>query len=141
MSQRGRFINLILSDPEGNYEVTIFHEEVLKNYAHLINVKTPVVIHAEVTKDKGSIRITANKFADIEEEISSMQQDLDLIFSDSKDLQHILSTLKSSAESATEVNVKLSFVFENDFLAKISLPNPIKLSSKAIASLEQKYRI
>lgn len=141
MSQRGRFINLLLSDPEGNYEVTIFHEEVLKNYAHLINVKMPVVIHAEVSKDKGSIRITANKFATIEEEISSIPQDLDLIASHSQDLQHILSLLKSSTEPTTEIDIKLSFIFENDFLVKISLPNPRKLSSKDSAILQQKYSV
>lgn len=141
MSQRGRFINLLLSDPEGNYEVTIFHEEVLKNYAHLINVKMPVVIHAEVSKDKGSIRITANKFATIEEEISSIPQDLDLIASHSQDLQHILSILKSSTEPTTKVDIKLSFIFENDFLVKISLPNSLKLSSRDTAILQQKYGV
>ena len=85
--------------------------------------------------------MTANKFAAIEEEISEFRQKLDLIAYHPEDLQYILSTLKNSTESAIEVNVKLSFVFENDFLEKISLPNPIKLSSKDIASLEQKYRI
>ncbi|MCP5369933.1 MAG: DNA polymerase III subunit alpha [Rickettsiaceae bacterium] len=140
MSPRGRFINLLLSDPDGNYEVTIFNEDVLKTYAHLIDVKMPVIIYAEVSKDKGGIRITANKFAAIEEEISNIVQELKITAQNDEALHHILSIIsKTPSNHILEANIKLSWVFENDLLIKIAIPGPIKLSSTDFVLLEKQY--
>ncbi len=48
MSARGRFVSLQLSDQFGIFEVTVFSEEALKDYAKLLTVKAVIPIEQQI---------------------------------------------------------------------------------------------
>ncbi len=96
MSQRGRFITLLLSDPKGIFEVTIFSEEILQQYSKLLNVKTSVIVECDVFRDEGGMRITARAFYDIEEFSNNIWHELKLYPQNTKDLRDIVKILESS---------------------------------------------
>ncbi len=139
MSQRGRFATLILSDPHGTFEITIFNEKIFKNYAHLINVKDSVIATCDVFKDKGGLRITAMHFASIEDDLQSVQHDLNLYPKCMDDLRTLVTLLVSKQD--TQKNTATISVFlpiENEFVAKINIPNRFNLDKNDVNKLMQK---
>ncbi|HJK86410.1 MAG TPA: DNA polymerase III subunit alpha [Candidatus Megaira endosymbiont of Nemacystus decipiens] len=146
MSQRGRFITLVLSDPDGNFEVTIFKEDILKEYASLINVKQAVVVSCDVNKDKGGVRVTANKFSSIEEEVKSndLVYKLELVSKNITDVKHILSVLKKDIRPSLTNNkaqITVSLYLDGIFSFKTRIPSLLQLSTKDISLLEERYSI
>ncbi|MGC0372073.1 MAG: hypothetical protein DGJ47_000778 [Rickettsiaceae bacterium] len=138
MSGRGRFVTLLVSDPQGNFEVTVFNEEVLKDYAHLLNVKSEVVIHCDVFKDKGGLRITATKFISIEEEIELITHTLSLMAKSSQDVEDILVILKKAVDQKkSNSDITISWLVEDKFLAKVKLPKNINLDEESVLALEK----
>lgn len=124
MSPKGRFITLTISDPSGITEVTIFSEEVLKNYAHLLNVRDAVIINCDIYKDLGRARITARSLCTINDVIQKMHYNLKLYPKDKNNLNIIINLLNQ------KINIKNNnssiFIFltlEQGFLLKICMPN------------------
>ena len=139
MSKRGRFVTLIISDPHGIFEVTIFNEDIFKDYAHLLNVKDAIVVSCEVYKDKGGLRITASKFSSVEDEIQGIKHKINLYPNNQKDLENIVSILKDK-KNTTKNNSSVSIFLpvENIFNVKISLPDHFLLDEKDVSELTQK---
>lgn len=136
MSQRGRFVTLILSDPHGIFEVTIFNEDIFKNYANLINVKDSVVATCDVFKDRGGLRITAIRFASVEDELQGVQHNLKLHPKDKNDLQKLVDLLtpkKDTEKSNSTISVFLPI--KNEFVAKINMPNYFNLDESDVSKL------
>ena len=136
MSQRGRFVTLILSDPYGIFEVTIFNEDIFKNYANLINVKDSVVATCDVFKDRGGLRITAIRFASVEDELQGVQHNLKLHPKDKNDLQKLVDLLtpkKDTEKSNSTISVFLPI--KNKFVAKINMPNYFNLDESDVSKL------
>ena len=130
MSARGRFVTMLLSDPTGNIDVTIFSENVLKDYAHLIATKTPVVAFVESYKDGGSLRLTASKFVLCDDYFSDKFSILKLKVADLEKLDLVQELLKScSKESNPEVDVIVEVGFGN-YAAKINFKSHHKLGRK-----------
>jgi DNA polymerase-3 subunit alpha len=94
MSQRGRFVTLVLSDPYGIFEVSIFSEEVLKSYSNLINVRSPVVVTCDAFKDQGGVRITAKSFISPECVLKDANFELKLYPQDASELRNVIEILK-----------------------------------------------
>ncbi len=139
MSPRGRFITLVLSDQWGIFEVTIFNEDILRNYAHLINVKEAVVVSCDVFKDKGGIRITAAKFISVEDELDGVQHSLKLYPQGEVEVEKIVSFLggkKHSTKSNSSIEIFLPI--EANFVAKVSMPKQFVLDENDVAILEKK---
>lgn len=137
MSPRGRFITLALSDHEGIFEVTIFNEDILKDYAHLISVKEAVVVCCDIFKDKGGLRITALKFMSIEDELNGIEYSLKLHPKGNKEIQQIINLLSSKKhESKSNSSIEIFLPAEGDFVAKISMPKQFFLDESDVLTLE-----
>ena len=139
MSPRGRFITLVLADHEGIFEVTIFNEDILRDYSHLINVKEAVVVYCDVSKDKGGLRITAAKFISVEDELDGVQHSLKLYPQGQDEIQKIISLLESK-KHATKSNssIEIFLPLEAEFVAKVSMPKQFVLDENDVAVLEKK---
>ena len=137
MSKRGRFITLMMSDPHGIFEVTIFNEDIFKNYAHLLNVKDAVVISCKVYKDKGGLRITAGIFASIEDELQGIKHNLKLHPKNQTDIENIVKLLKNKkTTSKTNSTITIFLPVEKGFAAKITMPDCFRLDENDVAELE-----
>lgn len=112
MSARGRFITNQLSDPTGTYDVTIYSENVLKDYSNLLFVKSAVIVECDVFKDEGGIRLTAQKFYNADEFFKRKINNLSVAFDNITDLDSFIDQLKentSNQDSTIPVNVKLKY--------------------------------
>ena len=58
MSGSRVFVSMIISDICGYSNVTIFHEEVLKDYAHLLYIKSHILLKCEARRDEGGVRLS-----------------------------------------------------------------------------------
>jgi DNA polymerase-3 subunit alpha len=157
MSQRGRFVTLMLSDPSGVIEVTIYSEDIMRDYAHLINVKTPVIVTADVFIDKGGARITARSFVALDDALKDVKYDLKLFPKDKTEIDKIMGVLQlaslrgdkavstqqsqeieksSSLASPPNATIAIFIPTEDGFRAKVSLPQKFCLDSKDVSVLE-----
>ncbi len=136
MSARGRFITLLLSDPTGNIEVTIFSENILKDYAHLIAPKTSVIIECEAFRDEGSIRLTVSKLIDCKEYFNNIPSSLKLKVANYEKLEAIVGVLEASQKfDQKETNVEI-ILNVNNFDAKILFKSRHKLSKNELFNIE-----
>jgi len=137
MSQRGRFVTIMLSDPQGIIEVTIYNEEIMRDYAHLMNLRESVIVTCDVFIDKGGAKITAKSFSSIEDIMQNITYDLKLYPKNTKELIKLINILsnKNSSEKANSL-ISIFYPTENGFLAKISLPEKLYLDSNDILQLD-----
>lgn len=139
MSKRGRFITLIMSDQHGIFEVTIFNEDIFKDYAHLLNVKDAVVVSCEVYKDKGGLRITAGRFASIEDELQGLVHNLKLHPQNQTEVEDIIKLLDSKKTTTNNNSAITIFLpIEKTFIAKITMPHCFRLDEKDVATLTRR---
>ena len=125
MSARGRFVTIQLSDQYGNFEVTVFNEEVLKKYADLLDLKTMVVVACDMFKDDGGMRLTAAAFYDLQKYLSSANHELVFYPQDEVEVAALTSKLLSKSKGVENPNTKITLYYpsEGNLLAKIQLPD------------------
>ena len=137
MSGRGRFITIMLSDSLGIMEVTIFNDDIMREYAHLLSVKVSVVVTCDVLIDKGGARVTARSFSSIEDVLKNVTHDLKLFPKNKNDLIKLIDILgnKNNSEQSNSL-ISIFYNIEDGFIAKISLPEKFWLDSTDILLLE-----
>lgn len=133
MSQKGRFITLVLSDLNGIFEVTIFSEEILRDYANLINVEDVVIVTADVMKDSGGIRITAKAFTSPEELVHGANFNLTIYPKNTVELKQIVEVLKSKENSdKRNSTITICLQHEDSFMTKVKLPKIFYLENEDV---------
>ncbi|QQV75665.1 DNA polymerase III subunit alpha [Rickettsia tillamookensis] len=134
MSARGRFVTLVLSDPENIFELSIFSEEVLKDYVHLLDVKSLVVVNCDIVKDEGGIKLTAKSFSSIEDAINNKQFELQLYPQNHEELRQIVTLLAARTNNGDQSNAKATIYLQSEdvknFVAKIILPEKFFLQGQ-----------
>ncbi|WP_016770468.1 DNA polymerase III subunit alpha [Rickettsia sibirica] len=134
MSARGRFVTLVLSDPENIFELSIFSEEVLKDYVHLLDVKSLVVVNCDIVKDEGGIKLTAKSFSSIEDAINNKQFELQFYPQNHEELQQIVTLLAARINNEDQSNAKATIYLQSadvkNFVAKITLPEKFLLQGQ-----------
>ena len=137
MSPRGRFITLLLSDPTGNSDVTIYSEKVMKDYSNLLSNKTAVVVECDSFRDEGGIRLTATSFLNFDEFIQSGFQNINLKISNQEDLNKVIEFIISKQDKSQETSIiYIDFKFKN-YISKIKFSSNHKLSIRDLDFLNQ----
>lgn len=139
MSSRGRFVIIQMSDEFGNFDTTIFNEDIMKKYSELIAVKSPVIVTCDLYKDEGGYRLTLLKLEAVEDVYKKISHNLEIFADSEEDLEKIMKELekhKNLENSDIAINMLLSY---KDYKIKIQIPN-IELPVEAVRALEQ-YQI
>ncbi len=123
MSSRGRFITLQLSDQYGIFELTIYSEEVLKEYVHLLDLKTTVIASCDAFKDEGGVKLTARSFMSIDDIIKDNMFNLKLNIENAEDLTKVVYILKNSQSNTSNCEITMCVKINSDFVAKIVMPS------------------
>ena len=137
MSGRGRFITLQLSDPYGIFDLSIFSEEVLKDYVHLLDVKTAVVVTCEFFKDEGGTRFTAKSFSAIEDIVKDNIFSLRLHPKSEDDLEQIIKILHRCTNKDNNVNITLLLPTDKKFVAKVDLSENFYIENEDLLALKE----
>lgn len=141
MSARGKFITLQLSDQYGIFDLTIFSEEILRNYGHLLDIKTLVVASCDVFKDNGGYRLTAKSFKAIDDLLKDNKLHLTLYPKNGEQLKEIIDLLKNKRQSSENSNASISLMLDivGSFIAKVVMPDSFSLTTLDINNLKQYY--
>ncbi|HJD57306.1 DNA polymerase III subunit alpha [Candidatus Tisiphia endosymbiont of Ptychoptera albimana] len=140
MSSRGRFITLQLSDQFGIFELTIYSEEILKNFVHLLDVQSLVVVSCDLFKDAGGIRLIAKSFATIDDIINEERLEIKLYPQNHSELCQIVDLLKkriNPERNNIRIILLLKVSIDNNFTAKICLPEILSLETEDFEFLNQ----
>lgn len=140
MSSRGRFITLQLSDQFGIFELTIYSEEILKNFVHLLNIQSLVVVSCDLFKDAGGTRLIAKSFATIDDIINEERLEIKLYPQNHFELCQIVDLLKKRIDperNNIRIILLLKVSIDNDFTAKIYLPEILFLETEDFEFLNQ----
>lgn len=132
ISERGVYINLLFSDPSGYLNITIFNEELFKESNSFLIAKTPIVINAEVRKDKNSTKITALSLEKLSE---SQNQIITIKLYDIQKLDRLVDFLSDRKSSTSHEEILLELPINNKFFAKVRIAS-IKLSLEDMSLLE-----
>lgn len=136
MSAKGRFITLHLSDHTGSFEVTIFNEQILRDYAHLLLVKNHVVLECDAFKDKGGIRLTASRVLDGNEELAGGNHNIKLQCRDKGDLEKVTSLLQKRRVAEDGSKVVLNFVFQGNLAAIVDFKEQFEITPADLKALK-----
>lgn len=125
MSQRGRFVTIQLSDQFGNFEVTIYNEEIFKKYADMLDLKMMVLVSCDMFKDEGGMRLTAAAFQDVTKYLSGANHEMVFYPKDAQQLEELSKIISSKALTDTKPNTKIVVYYpsEGNFLTKIAFPD------------------
>ncbi|MDR0296536.1 MAG: DNA polymerase III subunit alpha [Rickettsia sp.] len=140
MSSRGRFITLQLSDQFGIFELTIYSEEILKNFVHLLDIQSLVVVSCDLFKDAGGTRLIAKSFATIDDIINEKLLEIKLYPQNHSELCQIVDLLKKRINpegNNIRIILLLKVSIDNNFTAKIYLPEILSLETEDFEFLNQ----
>lgn len=122
MSSKGRFVILYLSDQYGIFELTIFSEEVLKNYTHILKVGSLIIATCDTVKDEGGIKLIAKDFTNLEDLDKQKQINITLHIGEFNKLKEIVELLKNNHVNThndqVRVLITLFFSIDNIFFVK-----------------------
>lgn len=129
MSARGRFVSITVSDDTGLCDITVFSEQVLKNYSHLLNVGKPVIIDCDAFRDEGSIRLTAINFTDLDDFLQKNTNKYFLKAKSTFEAKQIVNYLRSrNNKEFKEVKFELSILTEPPYIIRTSFYINIKIT-------------
>lgn len=136
-SARGRFITLVLSDLYGLIEVSIFNEEVIKEYGEALQVAYSGVFECEIQKNEHSVRATLVSVEKMDDLMKSNFYNLKLRLKDDQ-LKECLSFLETK-KSKNKHNAKIEVVinYNKNFLANLVLPQVFYLEAQDKMYLDQ----
>ncbi len=140
MSARGRFVTLQLSDQFSIFELTIYSEEILRDFVHLLDVKSLVVAYCDLFKDAGGVRLIAKKFMTIDEIVNERQSEIKIYSQNYDQLCQIINLLKSRInynQSNIKIILLVKISLDNKFVAKIHLPEIFCLENRDFEQLNQ----
>ncbi|WP_410520819.1 DNA polymerase III subunit alpha [Candidatus Tisiphia endosymbiont of Dascillus cervinus] len=118
MSSRGRFVTLQLSDQFGIFELTIYSEEILKIFVHLLDIQRLVVAHCDLFKDAGGTRLIAKSFTTIDDIMNEERLEIKLYPQNHYELCQIVDLLKnriSPERSNTRIILLLKVSIQDEF--------------------------
>jgi len=66
-SPKGRYLTCLMSDCFGNFEVSIFNDNLLERSLDLIKNNVPLYVEVDIRKDEGGVRITVSNIIALDE--------------------------------------------------------------------------
>jgi DNA polymerase-3 subunit alpha len=122
LSSRGRFITLYLSDVFGIFEVSIFNEEIIKNYNDFLNVQQCAIFNCEVQKDQYSIKMAVSSIDSMQDVMKNNIYNMQLYVSEIE-LPGVLEFLEKRAlASRGNAEICLLINYDGFFLLNLKLP-------------------
>lgn len=107
-SAKGRFATVLLSDPSGVYEISIFDEDLLSNVRDLLDSGTLLWIEAAARKDEGGVRLIADAIHLLDEHIS--RQSFKAVLS--LDNTQAIASLSSHMQQQKRGQVRLNICYQ-----------------------------
>lgn len=139
-SPRGRFATVIMSDPKGIFELSVYDEELLSDSRDILDTGFILMINAEVRKDEGGIRITAREIKELDEFSDKRPSSVNIVLNGTKEIDKLKSLIKKDKNNSAKVTItyhleeeKISIFLPDDHF--IHPANHQEISSLACVSV------
>lgn len=106
-SQRGRFATMILSDPSGMVEVSIYDEDLLSASREILEVGNILLMGAEIRKDEGGMRITAQSVELLEDQLNKRKRAIHIHLEHSNTIQELAKFIPASEKGTACIKLTL----------------------------------
>jgi DNA polymerase-3 subunit alpha len=133
-SARGRYANLLISDPTGLFEVAIYNEDLIAEKQEVLENGAIVLLKANARKDEGGIRITVDAIDSLDSEID--KHDMSFAFEISSDAD-INSFKKCLAFKKEGFSSRVTLIMQTDGKEVIlQLPPTYSVSLASMSDIE-----
>ena len=122
VSPRGRFVSVLMSDPTGSFELSIFDDELLEKNRDMLYTKTSLFITADVRKDAGGARLTASAISKLELYLSNQQINWLIEIDNPKSIDMVKKWLTNEDKGVGKVGITLR-VHVEDNIIDMKLPD------------------
>jgi DNA polymerase-3 subunit alpha len=127
-SPKGRYVTAVMSDCYGNFELSVFNNKLLEKSLDLIKSNVPLFIEAEIRKDEGGVRITANDIMPLDEYLNKGFKQLKISINQAKAVTEIKNYLASIGKGQTKIEMALDA--DNIHRVVIELPSRYQISQR-----------
>ncbi len=134
MSQRGRFVSVLVSDVEGSFEISIYDDELLSDSNDLIHGNIPIAIIAEAKKDEGGIRITASKILALDDYLNDTYTAIRICLAQGFDVSYLKKLLEKFETGETKIYLAIRTTCGNE--VDVELPIKYKITYQDVLILK-----
>lgn len=135
-SNRGKYLNLKLSDENDIFEISVYDEKILEQASDILVEKSLVIIECDLIISEGTYKLIAKTFIDINKYCNNMYKNLDLKIQTQEELKMILEYIKP-LESQSGTHALNLFIKEGAFYFKIDCNTKFDFASADIIYLKQ----
>jgi DNA polymerase III subunit alpha len=107
VSPRGRFVSAVISDCNGNYEISVFDSDLLASCSELISTTTPLFIKAEARKDEGGIRLTAQTIMPLDDYLENLSSQIVVWLKDIETVDNLRKMCQCYGEGKTRLKINV----------------------------------
>lgn len=133
-SPRGRFANVVISDPYGIYEISIYDDNLLSDSQDLLVSGTKILLSANIRKDEGGVRITADEINSLDIIFEQYHLNFDLYLQADVEYSDIINHMQNLKTGRSKINFIIKL---NNREVKITLPHSYAMDQTNISQLEK----
>lgn len=97
-SARGRYANLMISDPTGLFEVSVYDEDLISEKQDILDNGSIVMIKGNVRKDEGGIRFSADEIESLDDVVDKQSISRMFYVSDDLDIKEFKNMLSYKSD-------------------------------------------
>lgn len=133
--KNGRFTTIILSDPTGLYEISIFDSEIIEKCRSLFINGQKVFITGLARKDEGGVRIMARELFDLDDYVKRKEHVINIHLSEEAKVEDIVNRLSCGAFGmAIRFLIKIHY---KDYEVKLQTKQSYKANLHFLDELEK----
>lgn len=131
MSPRGRFMILNLADTSSSMDITIYSEDVFKNYANNLAVKSTIIATCSVFKDEESIKLTALKIDSLDDYLEENLDNKEFVINNEETMEKFLNLLKLRKDmTKNQKDIRVKYLFDEKFYVNLKFASKHKFISE-----------
>lgn len=136
-SARGMFMSFVLSDAWGNFEASVFSEQVMEESNIFLLPKSEVILECELLKQGNSLRFTIASVQLLENFMQHHPYHVTLLLEQDSSFKSCVNLLRNKNSEEGNVQISLLLRIEEKLNAKIKLPGLFNLDAFELENLMQ----
>lgn len=122
VSPKGRYVSVLMSDATGNFEISIFDDDLIERNRDYLYSKTPLIFNVDVRKDAGGARLLANQITKLENFMAMQRLRWIIEIDQPKSVEYVKRWLNKEARALGKIEVILR-VHVGEDVVDIELPD------------------
>lgn len=122
VSPRGRYVSVLMSDPTGSFEISIFDDDLLESNRDFLYNKVPLLLMTDIRKDAGGARLMASNISKLENFLGTQKVKWVVEINSPKSVDSVKAWLINEGKALGKIDITLR-VHVGDEVVDIKLPD------------------